>query len=139
MRILSGFIAFGILLAQSDPAPDARALLMRSGGAVLMADTVRLEGTETDDVVLPGTRTTATGSFVLERSTGGRMRLEVTVASAKTLIIADGDKVWTYVSASQTYIKLPQSSGPANDPFGRLKFSRDPANKTSFSWSSGSA
>jgi TonB family protein len=43
------------------------------------------------------------------------------------LRIEDGANAWIYFSAPRTYSKSAQPSGPGNDPFGRLKFSRDPA------------
>jgi TonB family protein len=100
---------------------------MRSGGAVLMADTIRLEGTETYEVVIQGRPQTTSGSFTLQLSTGGRMRLEGLGANSRSLHIRDGENAWNYLAATRMYTKTPQTRGPTNDGYGRLKFSRDPA------------
>jgi TonB family protein len=113
------------LQAQSDAPPDARSLLMRSGDSVLMADTVRLEGTEITDISFPGNHNTITGTFVLDRA-GERMRLEFSVANSKSLVLNDGENVWVYNAASHTYFHAEQAHPPMADPFGRLKYSRDP-------------
>jgi len=115
MRFWIVFVPALALLTQSQTPPDARSLLMRSGGSILMADTVRLEGTESREVVLPGGSQTLTESIKLERSTGGRMRLETKSPNNTGLQIADGQYVWTYSSGSRTYTKTVQSNDPAND------------------------
>jgi outer membrane lipoprotein-sorting protein len=113
-------------LALAQAPPDARALLMRSGGSTLLADTVRLEGTESDAVVFQSETQTVEDSFKLQRS-GARMRLETTSMIWTGLTVADGKYVWTNLSRNHAYTKVPQTNGSTNDPFGRLKFSRDPA------------
>jgi TonB family protein len=128
MRFLIGLVPALALLAQSQTPPDARALLMRAGNSVLMADTVRLAGKETSEIELrDGGHLTVADSFELERSTGGRVRLETSGTDSPMLLVADGQYVWTYFARTQNYVKSAESITPANDAFGRLKFSRDPA------------
>lgn len=128
MRLLLGFFPALALLAQSQAAPDAGGLLMRSGGSVLTADTVRLEGTESRILVLPASRRTSNDSFSFRRSRD-RLRFETKSDDSTTLRISDGARVWRYTSGSNsyTYQEKPTPDRLANDPFGRIKFSRDPA------------
>jgi TonB family protein len=91
-----------------------------------MADTVRLEGTESSELVLPDTHFSTTGSFVIERA-GQKTRLEVSASGNKTMAIFDGENLWTYIVNTRTYQKVSKAPGPASDQFGRLKVSRDPA------------
>ena len=126
MRFLPVLLLTSALIAQTNALPDARALLMRSGGSALMADTIRLEGTESTDQVSESGHVEATAGFTLERATNGRMRWESTAGTAKVLQIADGKAYWTYFSVSHSYMKVAHSNEPTNDPYSRLKFSRDP-------------
>ena len=49
VRFVICLMPFCIMVAQPQATPDGRTLLMRSGGSAVMADTVRLEGTESSD------------------------------------------------------------------------------------------
>ncbi|MEI9974117.1 MAG: TonB family protein [Ignavibacteriota bacterium] len=91
----------------------------------MTADTVRLEGTESAKVDSSAVRQDSTGTFVLEHATGGRMRLEVSTGNSRMLQIADGENLWSYLSVTQTYTKVPHSTGAMGDAYDRLKFSRD--------------
>ena len=127
MRFLIVLLACSNLIAQPDSPPDARSLLMRSGETLLMSDSARLEGTETGEIVFPNGPVTTTSTFLMQRASGGRIRLEVTSGSPQMLEIADGKNVWTYFPQSHAYTQGLEPKGPINDQFGRLKFSRDPA------------
>jgi len=133
MRILIGSIASAALLAQAQVSPDARDLLMRSGGAAATANTVRMQGTESSELVYGATSRENSGSFSLAVS-GVRTRLETKFAetspgSAETseLSIVDGASRWRYNRAANVYWQYPAPAGPTNDVLGRIRFSRDPA------------
>jgi TonB family protein len=133
MRILIGSIASAALLAQAQVSPDARDLLMRSGGAAATANTVRMQGTESSELVYGATSRENSGSFSLAVS-GARTRLETKFvetspgsAEASELSIVDGTSRWRYNRAANVYWQYPAPAGPTNDVLGRIRFSRDPA------------
>jgi TonB family protein len=126
MRTL--FYLFSVLALAAQPqTPDARALLIRSGGPAMMADTVRLKGTEATELNRAEVHRSTEDTFTLERSTGGRMRIEGKVGDVTVLQIADGSSNWTYVSSTKVYVQAAMPHGPTADGFGRIKFARDPA------------
>jgi TonB family protein len=129
MRFFAVLIPACALIAQSQTPPDARSLLIRSGGAVLTADTVRLQGTETSDIVAPASRRKLENSFSIALASGGRMRLQRKSGDSTVLQIADGSSLWTYRSADNTYSQSPAPRGQS-DGLSKLRYGRDPANFT---------
>ncbi len=97
---------------------------MRAGATVLMADTVRLEGSEFTEATTDKGRQSKTASF--RRASGG-LPLGPGRPIAAWWRIADGQLVTTYFPRSQTYSQALPSNDWTNNEYGRLKFGRDPA------------
>ena len=112
-------------MAQVPVAPDARELLMRSGGAAVTANTLRMEGTESSELVYGASRQDKSGSFSVA-SSGPRTRSETKIGDNIELIVVDGTNRWRYNRSANEYRQSPAPTGPANDALGRIRFSRDP-------------
>ena len=114
--------------AQGQTAPDARELLLHSGGPVLSANVVRISGTKRTETVGDsspfGTRQD-TFAFVIGKD--GRARWETTVDGIR-LQVWDGANVWDYRPTSKLYLKDTAKSAPDAEPIAVLKYGRTPAN-----------
>jgi hypothetical protein len=135
MRFLIGSVLIGsmaafALMAQVQVAADARELLMRSGGAAVTANTVRMEGTESSELVNGASRQDKSGSFSVASSgarTRSETRLDIKTGDNTELIVVDGTNRWRYSPSTNEYRQSAAPSGPTNDALGRVRFSRDPA------------
>jgi TonB family protein len=127
MRELLVLFCAALPAAHAQDSPDARDLIMRSGGQPMGARSLRLSGTRTQEVA--GQKTAAT--FTITIAGDGRARWEEKNPGGGRLQIWDGGSLWNYFPATNQYTQGPAPRAPDPEPINVIKFGRRSASLTS--------
>jgi TonB family protein len=103
------------LAVMGQDAKDPREILIRSGGPLIGARSLRLTGTRT---IYRPTGAIEKTSFVFELSDGKTRREEKHDASSQvveTLRVFDGTTDWTFTPSRNSYLKWPGSVAPSEE------------------------
>lgn len=126
MKTLLCLLACASSAGLAQTRPDARDLLVRSGGPIFTASTIHLAGTVVIETTAP-TSQRIESSFVTESKRGGKIRRELKTGGNTILQIFDGSNIWKYTSATNSYTKSLAAAPFANEELNLLEYGRNSA------------